>query len=360
MLSIAEQIQARTNHFTALLGVRLPVMNAPMTQAAGPAMAAAVCRAGGLGVLTGDALEPAELADAIDAVRRLAGDQARFAVNLRVLDLKRPSAEALALQEKMRHALEDLSADVGAEPAGLIKLPDFDAQFEVLVQKKVPVVSVTFGGLREEYDERLKEAGILWMGTAATLREAKVLRSAGADVVVVQGLEAGGPRLNFENTDEEAALGMTVITAHAERATRLPIVASGGIGTPEQVYAALAAGASAVMLGSALLRTHESEASASFKALLPMMSEVSVRLTRCFNGRLTRVYPSDLVRALEDAGLTFAPYPLQREVMQPILEAAARGGRDDLDCLPAGQSAMLAREESVAEALARLTTYLCA
>ena len=64
--------------------------------------------------------------------------------------------------------------------------------------------------------------------------------------------------------------------------------------------------------------------------------------------------------ALEDAGLTFAPYPLQREVMQPILEAAARGGRDDLDCLPAGQSAMLAREESVAEVLARLTTYLCA
>ena len=54
MLSIAEQIQARTNHFTALLGVRLPVMNAPMTQAAGPAMAAAVYGAGqGTGQLLG-------------------------------------------------------------------------------------------------------------------------------------------------------------------------------------------------------------------------------------------------------------------------------------------------------------------
>lgn len=354
MHSMHEQIQGRVARFVSVAQVRLPVMNAPMAEVAGADLAAAVCRTGGLGVLAGDELSPQELASAIDRVRELAGEKARFAVNLRVPPAASPAAEQLERQRRMLHALEDLAADVGVEPATTRKLPDFDAQFEVLLQKQVPIVSVTFGGLRETYDERLKAAGIAWMGTATTLREAKVLRAAGADLVVVQGVEAGGPRLNFENTDEQAALGMTVLTAHAARATQLPIVASGGIGTPEQVYAALAAGAGAVMLGSILLRTTESNAAASFKSLLPLMSDVSVRFTRCFNGRLTRVYPTDLVHALEDSGLEFPDYPLQREVMRPILEAAAKLGRDDLACLPAGQTAMLAREEPVSAALERL------
>ena len=185
-----------------------------------------------------------------------------------------------------------------------------------------------------------------------------MLRAAGADLVVVQGIEAGGPRLNFESSDDEAAVGMSVLTTHAARATRLPVIASGGIAEPQQVYGALAAGASAVMVGSALLRTFESTASASFKTVLPLLTDVSMRLTRCFNGRLTRVYPSELVQALDEAGLIYAPYPLQREVMRPILRAAAQQGRDDLACLPAGQSAMLAREESVEAVAARLMSFV--
>lgn len=358
METIQDQIRVRTARFLEIAKVRLPIMNAPMAEASGPLMVAAVCRAGGLGVLAGDELEPRELAQAIDEVRRLAGGDARFVVNLRVPPAKAPSTEALELQKKMAYALEDLAAEVGAVPGALRPLPDFDAQFEVLLEKHVPGVSVTFGGLREEYDDRLKQAGIFWMGTASTLREAKVLRAAGADLVVVQGIEAGGPRLSFESSDNEAQLGMTVLTAHASRATQLPVIASGGIATPELVYAALCAGAGAVMVGSALLRTDESEVSQSFKDLLPLMSDVSMRLTRIFNGRLTRVYPTELVNALEESGLTAAPYPLQREVMRPILAAAAKLGRDDLACLPVGQGAMLSCAETVESAIKRLTEFV--
>ena len=73
------------------------------------------------------------------------------------------------------------------------------------------------------------------MGTATTLREAKVLRAAGADLVVVQGIEAGGPRLNFESSDDEAAVGMSVLTPHAARATGFPVVGSGGLAGPQPV-----------------------------------------------------------------------------------------------------------------------------
>ena len=258
MQSIENQVRERVARFLEVTSVSIPLMNAPMAEVSGPALTAAVCRAGGLGVLAGDELLPEALSNAIDEVRRLAGADARFAVNLRVPPAKAPTPEGIDCQRRMLAALEDLAADLGLEPNTIEELPDFDAQFDVLLEKHVPVVSVTFGGLREEYDERLKEAGTVWMGTATTLREAKVLRAAGADLVVVQGIEAGGPRLNFESSDDEAAVGMSVLTTHAARATRLPVIASGGIAEPQQVYGALAAGARAVMVGSALLRTVES------------------------------------------------------------------------------------------------------
>lgn len=353
-----EQISERVARFLSIAKVRLPVLNAPMAEVSGPELASAVCRTGGLGVLAGDELSAAQLEEAIDKVRRLAGDKARFAVNLRVQPVKAPAPQELELKAKMHHALEDLALELGIEPAAEEKLPDFNAQFEVLLRKRVPVVSVTFGGLREEYAERLKEDGIVWMGTATTLREAKVLRAAGADLVVVQGIEAGGPRLNFESDDEEAQIGMAVLTSHAARATGLPIIASGGIAEAQQVYAALATGASAVMVGSALLRTPESPVCEAFKNILPLVSDVSLRLTRCFNGRLTRVYPTEFVHAMQEAGLVFAPYPLQREVMRPILRAALRQGREELACWPAGQAAMLARCEPVEAVLTRLMTLV--
>lgn len=353
-----EETRARMQRFLGLVGVTVPVLNAPMAGAAGPELCAAVCRAGGLGVLTGDELEPAELSHAIDAVRAVAGADARFAVNLRVPPTSAPDDAQKTLQQKMLAALEDVAIDVGAAMGELARLPAFDAQFEVVIAKRVPVISVTFGGLREVYDERVKEAGLLWMGTAATLKEAKVLRSAGADIIVVQGVEAGGPRLNFESTDDEAQVGLGVLAANAARATQLPVVASGGIGEPGQALAALEAGASAVMAGSAFLRTMESRASGALKEMLPLITDVSTRLTRCFNGRLTRVYPTDFVLALEESGLTFAPYPLQREVIRPILKAAESAGRGDMACLPAGQMAMLARAEPAAETVRRLASLL--
>ena len=163
MQSIENQIRERVARFLEVTGVRLPLMNAPMAEVAGSALTAAVCRAGGLGILAGDELSPEELAESIDEVRRLVGVNARYAVNLRVPPAKSPTSEDRECQRKMLSALEDLAADLGLEAGTLEPLPDFDAQFDVLLQKRVPLVSVTFGGLREEYDDRLKQAGIAWM-----------------------------------------------------------------------------------------------------------------------------------------------------------------------------------------------------
>ena len=68
-------------------------------------------------------------------------------------------------------------------------------------------MSCTFGGFREVYGEKLHQAGVYILGAATTLREAKVQRAADSDAVILQGVEAGGPRLYFESDPEEAPWG---------------------------------------------------------------------------------------------------------------------------------------------------------
>ena len=128
MQSIENQIRERVARFLEVTGVRLPLMNAPMAEVSGPALTAAMCRAGGLGVLAGDELLPEALSNAIDEVRRLAGADARFAVNLRVPPAKAPTPEGIDCQRRMLAALEDLAADLGLEPNTIEELPDFDEQ----------------------------------------------------------------------------------------------------------------------------------------------------------------------------------------------------------------------------------------
>ena len=99
MQSIENQIRERVARFLEVTGVRLPLMNAPMAEVAGSALTAAVCRAGGLGILAGDELSPEELAESIDEVRRLVGVNARFAVNLRVPPAKSPTSEDRECQD---------------------------------------------------------------------------------------------------------------------------------------------------------------------------------------------------------------------------------------------------------------------
>lgn len=310
-----QKIAERTARFTDLFGGTLPIMNAPMAGAATPEMAAAVSNAGGLGVLAGDWLSAAGLKNEITRVRELTDRP--FAVNLRAKDKVGASRyfdtpEHQAAARRVAAALSDLAVDCGL-PADYeqAQLPDFEEQLEVVIACNVPLVTVAFGGLREEYADALESKGVVVLGAATTLREAKVMRSAGVAGVIVQGVEAGGPRLNFERDDDASLVGLMSLIGPAARATQLPVVASGGIMTGAQMAAALTAGASAVMLGTALLRTPESAAHPAHKAILPYTDDSGTVLTRVVNGRLTRVVENGLIEAMRAAGLQDAAYPCQ-------------------------------------------------
>ena len=341
----------RTQKLLDLFGGTLAVLNAPMAGVTTPAMAAAACEAGGLGVLAGDLLSPEELRREIQELRRLTDRP--FAVNLRARDKEGKSQffDAPEHREKaqaLQRALGDLALDLGlSEHYEAAELPDFEAQLAVLLECRVPVVCVSFGGLREAYADALKEAGVVVFGAATSLREAKVMRSAGVDALIMQGAEAGGPRLNFEKSDEASLVGRMSLIGPAARATGLPVIAAGGIMTGEQAAAALAAGAAGVMLGTALLRSDESAAHPAHKAQLAYVDDTGTVLTRVFSGRLTRVVENGFVEAMREAGLADAGYPNTWRAMAPILAAARAADRADLLELAAGQGAQLARTGSV-------------
>lgn len=342
-------LNQRAEQFKRLFGADIPVMNAPMTGITTPEMVAAVANAGGLGVLCGDRLAPDALRAAIRRTSELTNRA--FAVNLRVPAKRENTAHEQEVHEAVKDLKELLgcSTDFALEP-----IPTFEEQFDVLVEERVPIVSVSFGGLREIYADKLKDLGVKMIGAATTLREAKVMRSAEVDAVIVQGAEAGGPRLSFEQPDTQSVVGLMSLIGPSVRATQLPVIASGGIMTGQQMAASLLAGACAVQVGTLLLRTPESAAHPLHKQALEWATDATTQLTRVFNGRLTRVIPNGLVEAIEDAGIELCDYPSQWRVMAPIHEAARRQDRDDLMPMPAGQGAGMARAVTTQAAVERL------
>lgn len=342
-------LQERAQRFKDLFGASLPIMNAPMMGVTTPAMVAAVAQAGGLGVLPGDRLTPTGLRDAIRETAALT-DKA-FAVNLRV-----PAKhENTANEESVHDAVSELKALLGCSTDYVPEpIAPFESLFDVVLEERVPIVSVSFGGLREIYADKLKSLGVKTIGAATTLREAKVMRSAEVDAVVVQGVEAGGPRLNFEQPDSNSLVGLMSLIGPSVRATRLPVIAAGGIMTGQQMAGCLISGATAVQVGTLLLRTPESAAHPLHKAALEYTTDASTCLTRVFNGRLTRVIPNGLVQAIEESAVELADYPSQWRVMAPIHAAARAQDRDDLMPMPAGQGAALARPIPAYDAVVQL------
>lgn len=331
--------------FAQLLGIEVPFLNAPMDHIATPELVAAVCDAGGLGVIPGAGLAPDGIRAFAARVRELT--QKPFAVNLAV-PVEAP-AGARERFERFGDAVSmllkelDLPGGEGVNYAERYDLegrsrPDFFEQFEAALEVKPAAVISSFGGFREPEEEKLSERGIVNMGTATTLREAKVLRAAGCDAIIVQGAEAAGPRLSFED-EEDALVGLMALVPAAVRATGLPVIAAGGIASSEQVNALLAMGAAGVSVGTALLTVAESGACDAHRYYAEFGTACDTILTRIYNGRLTRVLKNALVEALEDWEYLTAGYPAQGSLMGTLERRAAEIGRYDLAMLPLGQSA---------------------
>lgn len=311
---------------TVLSSLGLPVVGAPMAGGvSSPLLVAAVSDAGGLGMLPAGYRTPEQLAADLVHVRDLTDRP--FGVNLFVPGPpdREEHEEAVAAY---RDALLPRAAALGVEP-GTPSWGDTDhwADKVLLVETFAPaVVSCTFGVPDADAVARWRAAGSEVHVTVTSAAEARAAHEAGADVLVLQGQEAGGHRGTHDPTAEPEVvdhLGLLEVVG-AEPAGTLPLVAAGGITTPGDVRRALAAGATAVQVGTALLLATESGASPTYRRALRDPSLTGRVTTRAFTGRVAGAVRNAWVEELED----MAPpaFPVVGHVSIPVRRAAAAAG----------------------------------
>jgi nitronate monooxygenase len=329
-----------------LLGTRYPIVQAPMAGGfTTPELVAAVSNAGGLGSLGGAMLSPAELREAIRAVRQLT--EQPFGVNL-FAPLPRPEADPDATAA-MNAVLAPFRAELGLqEPDGVPSPPPgaVDDQVAVVVEERVPVFSFTFGTVPFH---AAKDAGSVILGTATTAAEAAELEAQGVDAVVAQGSEAGGHRGTFLAGFEDALVGGIALVPQIVDRVSAPVLLAGGIMDGRGIAAALALGAEGVQLGTAFLGCPESGAPELHRRALAKAPDDATRVTDAYSGRHARVLRSSFGDAVERSGVAPLPFPLQAVLAMDIRSAALGAGRADLVPLLAGQGAGLVRNLPAAE-----------
>ncbi len=309
-----------------------------------PELAAAVSGAGGLGFLAAGYRSADALAQDIERVRSLT--PAPFGVNLFLVAETSVDTTALnAYGEALRHEAEARDARLGEA-----RFDDdaLEAKLEVVTAARPSIVSFTFGCPERALVERLQAREIAVWVTVTEPDEARAARRAGADALVVQGVEAGGHRGSFIDRDGAGELGLLALLRLIAAQVELPLVAGGAVADGPGVAAVLAAGAQAAQIGTAFMRCPEAATVPAHRDALAAPGPTAI--TRAFSGRRARGIVNAFMRAHPDAP---AAYPHIHHLTSPLRAAARQAGDPDGFNLWAGQAHELAPEAPAAELVER-------
>jgi nitronate monooxygenase len=337
---------ARVEAFCRRFGLKAPVLLAPMAGVSPPSLSIAVANAGGLGSCGALLMPPAAILAWAAEVR--AGASGPFQINLWVPD---PPPSRDAAREKLaRDFLGQWGPEV-APTAGDATPPDFATQCEALLEAAPPIVSSVMGLYPPDFVRRLKERGISWWANISTVAEARAAEAAGAEVVVAQGMEAGGHRGCFDAARAEADMvGLFALVPAVADAVSVPVVATGGIADARGAAAALLLGASAVQIGTGFMRCPEARLAPAWADALARTPPEDTAVSRAFSGRAGRSIATGYVQAATAPGAPPpAPYPVQRGLTRAMRDEAVKAGDVQRMQAWAGQSAMLARNAPAAE-----------
>ena len=326
-----------------------PIVQAPMAGGPStPALAAAVARAGGLGFLAAGYKPVEAVRQDIASLREASA--APFGVNLFV-----PSVSP-AGSGRIDAYLRELAAEAEryGVPLGAARHDDdgWEAKLDLLESERVALVSFTFGCPATAVLDRLRTAGIETWVTVTSPEEAAAAVGAGADGLVVQGLEAGGHRGSFVDAPGVEGTGLLALLSLVRQVTDVPLVASGGIMTGGAIAAVLCAGASAAQLGTALMGAPEAGTSPAHRAALAAGGHTA--LTRAFSGRLARGILNRFQR--EHSATAPTGYPEIHHATSPLRAEARRRGDADGFNLWAGQAFALSSDAPAEVTVRRLGT----
>ncbi|SDO61651.1 NAD(P)H-dependent flavin oxidoreductase YrpB, nitropropane dioxygenase family [Nakamurella panacisegetis] len=333
------------------LGVTNPVVAAPMAGGPStPALVIAAARAGSLGFLAAGYKSPAAVAEEIATVR---GRNSIFGVNLFAPNSM--PVDRAAYRSYAAALAADLAA-FGLEPVPEPREDDdsWAAKIDLLLADPVPVVGFTFGLPDRAVLRALRRAGTTTVQTVTNVEEALLAEEAGIDVLAVQASAAGGHSGTLTPSRRPADVTLPSLVTDIAAATTVPIVAAGGVSDPVGVTAGLGAGATAVMVGTVLLRSDESGTSDLHRAALVDPARTHTVVTHAFTGRPARA----LTNAFIDRYDAVAPlgYPALHHLTSPLRKAATAVGQPELVHLWAGTGFRAATAEPAETILRRLAS----
>lgn len=342
-MSRREAVIDRSIRFAEKLKLRVPVLLAPMAGACPASLSVAVANAGGMGACGVLLMSPAQISRWAEDFR--AGSDGSFQLNNWIPD---PAVSVDADHEtRLRAFLAGWEAEMGGvEPAsGATAALDFDEQCQAMLATEPAVISSIMGVYPAPMVAEMKRRGIVWFATATTVAEAMTAEAAGADVIVAQGMEAGGHRGAFKAADAETSLvGLFSLLPAIVDAVEVPVVATGGISDARGVAAALMLGASAVQTGTGFLRADESGIAPAWADAIARTAPEDTVATRAFSGRLGRSIRTRYIDEASAEGVPVpAPYPAQRALTKRMRDAATKAGKLDGMQVWAGQSSKLAQ-----------------
>ena len=328
-----------------------------MAGATTPELAIAVCNAGALGSLGLGAASADKARAEIEAVK--AGTDGAFNVNF--FCHARPTTDAAGRRAWLDHLAPYFRAQGASAPTDLDNIyqpiDDNPAMQDVILETRPPVVSFHFGIPAKPLIQAIHDyGGQVWI-CVTTLDEAEAAETAGADVLVAQGMEAGGHRGNFDAA-QDAETGLTALLSVLARHCRRPIVAAGGLMDGRAIRGVMSMGAAGAQLGTAFVACPESAAAPAYRDALRQAGATAI--TRAISGRPARGIVGPFQTEIAPGAPSVPDYPLTYDAAKQLHAAAKAHGDHRFAPNWAGQGVALTRELPAADLVAALVGEMTA
>ncbi|UCH40115.1 MAG: nitronate monooxygenase [Gammaproteobacteria bacterium] len=340
-----------------MLGLELPIIQAPMAGVQGSALAIAVSNAGGLGSLPCAMLDIGQIRDELGRITEATNKP----YNVNFFCHQPPAVDArreAAWRNALKPYYDEFGLDIRDEAPVEDRAPFGAETLEVIQAFSPPVVSFHFGLPADDLLQAVRAMGSKILCSATTVEEAKWLEAKGVDAIIAQGLEAGGHRGMFLSEDVTTQIGSFSLLPQVIDAVDLPVIAAGGIADADVVAAAIGLGAAAVQIGTTFLLCDEATTSDLHRAALKHPSAAHTALSNRFSGRPARGIVNRIMRELGPLGDDVAPFPRASIALGPLRKAAEARGLTDFTSLWSGQNASGCREIAAAEMTRRLAQKL--
>ena len=340
-----------------LLGIELPIIQAPMAGVQGSVLAAAVSNAGGLGSLPCAMLSLDAIRNEVAAIKALTSRP--FNVNFFCHTPPTPSAaREAAWRASLVPYFKEYGIEVDKIPVGSGRVPFTAEAADVLDNFTPAVVSFHFGLPSAELLARVRAWGSKIFASATTVDEARWLDAQGVDAIIAQGLEAGGHRGIFLSEDLSTQVGTFALLPQIVQNVKVPVIAAGGIADAKGVGAAMALGAAGVQIGTAYMLCPEATTSVIHRAALKSDAARHTALTNLFTGRPARGIVNRIMKELGPISAAAPAFPLATAAIAPLRAMAESQGSGDFSPLWSGQNASGCREIPAGELTRELAADL--